>query len=202
MASFPASVSAALRAAPVLPITDEMVSGCLDPAGRREDILLMRAWQDSLATLPPAERRGRLAGATGHLGESVVEVILDSIGYSMLWHFSGPLSGGHGVDLVVLSPAGQVITVEVKATLRPQRWPRPSRGELAQMTAKWIDKADNPGMANWDLSSDDVYGAIAVVNFAARGWRCAVTADFVSAHPVQRVDDLADVGWIPSVTSC
>jgi hypothetical protein len=27
------------------------------------------------------------------------------------------------------------------------------------MSAAWMDKADNPGMAAWDLQSEDVYGA-------------------------------------------
>jgi hypothetical protein len=94
---------------------------------------------------------------TGHVAESVVELLLAEVGYQLLWHFTGP--GRHGVDLIVLCPAGErVVAVEVKGTLRPQYWPRLSRRELLQMSGAWVDKADNPGMANWELRSDDVYG--------------------------------------------
>lgn len=95
----------------------------------------MRAWQGTLTELSPIERV-RLSGITGHVGEAVVEVMLDSLGYHMLWHFTGPLSGGHGVDLLVLSPDEKVIAIEVKATLRVDRWPRPPRRELTQMTGQ------------------------------------------------------------------
>ena len=115
---------------------------------------------------------------------------------AVLWHFSRPLSGGHGVDLLVLSPDNKVVAIEVKATLRPGRWPRPSRRELTQMTSRWLDKIDNPGMANWDLSSDDVFGAVMIVNFAERQWRCALTADFITAHPVATLERLRDLNWL------
>jgi hypothetical protein len=177
-------------------IEELLVLGCLDPGRRPADALFERAWRGTLASVSRVERAGRLSGITGHLGESVVEVLLDALGYSVLWHFVGPLSGGHGVDLLVLSPDGKVVAIEVKATVRAGRWPRPSRGELAQVTSRWLDKADNPGMANWDLASADVYGAVAVVNFAACAWRCAVTADFMTAQPVTGVGQLADLGWL------
>jgi hypothetical protein len=40
------------------------------------------------------------------------------------------------------------------------------RGELTQMDLAWLDKADSPAMSEWDATSDDVYGAIALINFA------------------------------------
>ena len=39
------------------------------------------------------------------------------------------------------------------------------------MSGAWVDKADNPGMANWELHSEDIYGAMALVNFAAMAYR-------------------------------
>jgi hypothetical protein len=191
---FARTVSAALSVASNLPIDDAAVAGLIDPDRWPSDALFARAWRETLAALSPKERVGRLGGVTGHIGESVVEVILEEIGYSMLWHFTGPFAGGHGVDLLVLSPDGNMLAVEVKATLRAGRWPRPSRGELTQMTGGWLDKADNPGMADWDLGSDDVYGAVAVVNLAAMQWRCVLTADFMRVHPLSNLDALADLG--------
>jgi hypothetical protein len=193
---FAQSVSVALTAARDMPIEESVVLGCLHPGQRPADALFERAWRGTLASLSRAERVGRLNGVTGHVGESVLEVMLEALGYHVLWHFIGPMSGGHGVDVLVLSPDENVVAIEVKATLRAGRWPRPSRGELTQMTSRWLDKADNPGMANWDLASADVYGAVAVVNFAACAWRCAVTADFMTALPVTGVAQLADLSWL------
>lgn len=51
-------------------------------------------------------------------------------------------------------------------------------------------------MANWDLSSEDVYGAVAVMNFATRQWRCVLAADFKKASPVNEVGDLVDLSWL------
>jgi hypothetical protein len=51
------------------------------------------------------------------------------------------------------------------------------------MSAAWMDKADNSGMAAWDLQEDD-YGAAVAVNFADRTLRAAVSEDFVRWRPV------------------
>lgn len=53
-----------------------------------------------------------------------------------------------------------------RGTLRPGAVPRLSRRALLQMSAAWMDKAERPGMAAWDLQSEDVYGAAVSVNFA------------------------------------
>ena len=61
-----------------------------------------------------------LAGTTGHIAESVTEVLLDGSGWQVLWHFEGP--GRHGADLVFLAPGDRVVAVEVKGTLVPGRF--------------------------------------------------------------------------------
>jgi hypothetical protein len=128
---------------------------------------------------------------TGHVAESVVEVLLAVLGYHVRWHFTGP--GRHGVDLVVLCPRGErVVVVEVKGSLRAGHWPRLSHRELAQLSAGWLDKLDNPGMANWKLR-EDVYGAVMLVNFAAMTYRAAMTRDFVHLHPVVERAQLTDL---------
>lgn len=99
-----------------------------------------------------------------------METLLVDDGCHPIWHLTGP--GRHGVDLVVLTPAGDaVVAIEVKATLRPGHVPRLSRREVEQMSAAWADKADNPGMANWDLRSADVYGAVVAINCGPDGSR-------------------------------
>jgi hypothetical protein len=97
----------------------------------------------------------------------------------------------------VLCPSGErVVAVEVKGTLRASYWPRLSRPELVQMSGAWVDKADNPGMANWDLHSQDVYGAVVLVNFATMAYRAALTADFSHLQPIRDLGQLAELGWL------
>ncbi|HEX4726775.1 MAG TPA: hypothetical protein VH298_03200 [Jatrophihabitans sp.] len=194
-ANFARSVSLAIGAATAFPLDPTVVRSCLDDASSL-DQAFGRALLDGLAQLDPTVPRGRLNGVTGHVGESVAEILLVDLGFSPLWHFSGPLSGGHGVDLLMLSPADTVAAVEVKASLRSRRWPRPSRRELTQLSPDWLDGQDNPGMANWDLTGADVHGLVIVVNFADAAWKCAATWDFSTVWPATDPSDLADPGWL------
>jgi hypothetical protein len=123
-----------------------------------------------------------------------VELVLEPLGWTPLWHFTGP--GGHGVDLLFLAPGDLIVAVEVKGTLVTGRVPQPSKGELAQMTAAWIDKRDNPGMANLGLQSADIYGGVAVVNIADLTWRVALTNDFETFAPVTGFDQLRELAWL------
>lgn len=182
-------------AAAILPLLPGIVEGCLNldhPIDR-----VSPAVHESLAALSPAARRGALAGVTGRVAESVVEALLVELGYQPLWHFAGP--GQHGVDLMVLCPAGErVVAVEVKGTLRRGYWPRLLRRELVQFSGPWVDKIDNPGMANWDQRSQDVYGMVVLANFADVAYRAAGTADFRHLQTVREVRQLADLGWLGS----
>jgi hypothetical protein len=153
------------------------------------DRLFYRAWTGSLAALPYAERGGALAGVTGHVAESVVAVLLVDHGHELLWQFTGP--GRHGVDVVVLTPDGRVVGIEVKATLRPGHVPRMSRRAVQQMSADWIDKIDNPGMASLQLTSDDIYGAVITINFADMTIRAATTDDFEAFEPLSGWNELS-----------
>jgi hypothetical protein len=158
------------------PLASAMVEECLD-LDQVADQVFARAWRESLTALSPAERRGALAGVTGHVAESVVEVLLAKVGYRLLWHFTGPgPSRRRPHRAVPLHGAGGRRGGQGNAPAR--YWPRLSRRELIQMSGAWVDKADNPGMANWELGSDDVYGAVVLVNFAAMAYRAAFTADF------------------------
>ena len=58
------------------------------------------------------------------------------------------------------------------------------------MSAEWVDKADNPGMAELGLHSFDIYGAVTAVNFADLTWRTALTSDFLALRPVTKVEQL------------
>lgn len=182
---------AALRNAAPLPVDAVLVEGCLGPAAI--DAVFARGWRHGSANLTRGERCA-VAGVTGHMAESVTEVLLDGLGWHVLWHFTGP--GRHGVDLVFLAPGDKVVAVEVKGTLVSGRIPRLSHRDMAQMSASWVDKADNPGMAELGLRSADVYGAVVVINFADLAWRMGLTADFTTLLPVAEIGRLTDLHWL------
>lgn len=183
-----------LRQAFAFPIAPDVVSDCLDldaPA----DAMFHQAWTRGLAALPSASRRGALNVATGHIAESVCAVALGDLGYNVVSQLTGP--GGHGVDLLILAPDGNtLVAVEVKGTLQPNRIPRLSRRTLDQMSAKWVDKDDNPGMATWDLQSGDVYGAVVVVNFGDMTFRVGFTLDYERLVPVTAEEQLLSLDWL------
>ena len=161
---------------------------------REGDQVFAQAWHDGLSSLPIESRRGRLAGTTGHIAESIVETVLVDFGYTPLWHFA---AGGHGVDLVLITPAFDgVLVIEVKGTLMPGRWPRLRRADLDQMTPQWLEKSDNPGMTEWNFTAADVFGGVFLVNFADRLIKASVTSDFKRVVPVNRLEDLADLTWL------
>jgi hypothetical protein len=185
--------STALRRSSAFCLDATVIEDCLDPDSAK-DRLFARGWRSGLASLTRVERCA-VAGVTGHVAESVTEVLLDCLGWRVLWHFTGP--GRHGVDLVFLAPDDKVVAVEVKGTLIAGRIPRLSRREITQMSAKWVDKADNPGMAELELRSVDIYGAVAVINFADMTWRTALTSDFSALTPIAQAGQLTRLDWLP-----
>jgi hypothetical protein len=183
----------AYRCAQPFSLDEELVESCLSQSPHDEQF--RRAVRDGLTAIPRHERQGALAGITGHVAESVAELLLDQYGYCILWHFPGP--GRHGVDLLALHPSGEcLMAIEVKGTLRPRYWPRLTRRGLAQMSADWVDKADNPGMSNWDLRSADVYGAVFLLNFADRAYKVALSHDFRTLWPVTDFEQLSGLRWL------
>jgi hypothetical protein len=178
-----------------LPLDAQVVIGCLDVEKRPSDAIFKTAFEHSLGALDPARRGGALGGTTGHVAESVVEVALADLAWTPIWHFVGP--GRHGVDLLMLGPnVERLFAFEVRGTLRPRRWPRLRRGELTQMDVGWLDKADNPAMSEWGITSEDVYGGLALINFAELRYKVALTSDFVTWQPIERLDQLRDVHWL------
>ena len=182
----------ALRRSSAFRLESSAIEDCLD-LGSVRDRLFARGWRAGPASLTRAERCA-VAGVTGHVAESVTETLLDQLGWRVLWHFTGP--GRHGVDLVFLAPDDKIVAVEVKGTLTARHIPHLSRREMTQMSAEWVDKADNPGMAELELRSDDVYGAVAVINFADMAWRIAVTSDFSVLVPVAHAGQLRCLDWL------
>lgn len=178
-----------------LPLEPTLVAGCLDTRDRPSDAVFKEAFESSLAALEPGARRGALGGITGHVAESVIEMVLAGLGWTPVWHFVGP--GRHGVDLLMLGPnAERLFAIEIKGTLRPRRWPRLRRGELTQMDVAWLDKSDNPGMSDWDVTSEDVYGGLALVNFAELRYKLALTSDFATWHPIEQEEQLEALDWL------
>ena len=83
----------------------------------------------------------------------------------------------------------------------PGRAPRLSAGEPAQMSAAWVDKVDNPAMAELGLASSDVYGGdvyggLAIVNFVDLTWKEALTGDFLAFEPVAAQGQLVGLSWL------
>lgn len=61
-------------------------------------------------------RRGALCIETGLIAESVVTLLLQDVGIDVFGELAN--SGAHGVDLLAFTPAGQVLALEVKGTLK------------------------------------------------------------------------------------
>lgn len=112
-----------------------------------------------------------------------------------VWHFVGP--GRHGVDFLMLGPGAERLSaIEIKGTLCPGRWPRLRQAELTQLDAAWLDKLDNPAMKEWGMQADDVYAAVAAVNFHELAYKVALTAGYVRWHPVVGVAQLDELEWL------
>ncbi len=182
----------AVRQSAAFPIDAVLVEGCLDSDSATDELFSL-GWRLGPGFLTHRERCV-VAGVIGHVAESVIELVLNRLEWQVLWHFTGP--GGHGVDLVLLTPDGNVVAVEVKGTLVSGRVPRLSRREMTQMSSAWVDKSDNPAMAELELHSEDIYGAVAAVNFADMIWRIALTSDFTALVPVASFEQLTQLGWL------
>jgi len=176
---------AAVRAATDLPLPREHVEECLR---KDEDELFRPAWRDGLDALTLPERRGRLCADTGFIAESVATVLLGDVGLDVFAQIV--TLGVHGVDLLALAPEGTVLALEVKGTLRAGSLPRFSRGALRQMSIEWLNDPTNPAMAEWDLEALDIYGGIAVIDFARNVWRAALTSGYEGFVPVLRDEQL------------
>src|SRR2546423_11306491 len=85
-----------LAGARPFPLERGVVLDCLDLEKRPQDVPFATAFEQTLQALEPAGRRGALAGISGHMAESVTEVVLERLGWTPVWHFVGP--GRHGVD--------------------------------------------------------------------------------------------------------
>ena len=199
LSGFTRSMRVALRHAPSFLLPPGIVDGCIDSghdAVRHSEELFRTAYESSLQALDRAERHA-VGPVTGHVAESVAAVILDELGWHVVEQFVSPRSGGHGIDLAMLSPQmDRLFAVEVKGTLQEQRWPRLSRGEFDQMTRAWLDKPDNPGMSELGVLAEDIYGLVIFIQFRQRRWKAAITTDFERASGVGNAAQLADLVWL------
>lgn len=179
----------ALRAATAFPLNARTIDQCLDENRDAADTLFRRARERGLSSIASSERSGHLWRVVGEVAESVAEIVLDDVGYSVFWHVAAP--GIHGVDLLLLSPDESVLALEVKGTLRPAAIPRLTPSRLRQMSREWLNEADNPAMAEWSLEADDLYAAVMIVDLATPAWRIALSADFENYTPVTERVQLA-----------
>jgi hypothetical protein len=137
---------------------------------------------------------------TGEIAESVAQIVLDAQGYNLVWQITTP--GTHGVDLVLLTPADEMLALEVKGTLRPKTIPRLTPSRLRQMSREWLNDPANPGMAEWDLAADDIYAATMIVDLAEATIRVALSGDFVGYTPLTGLDQLRRLDWLSPGAEC
>jgi hypothetical protein len=200
--TFGDQLAAALRCAPPLELPRELVESCIDSGhepAQLAEAQFRTAFAGSLSAIPPQERAGGLNGVTGHIAESIAETMLADAGWTPVEHFTGPFSGGHGIDLAMLSPDQEhLFVVEVKGTLRPRRWPRLTRGEIDQMSPEWLSQLDNPGMQSMGVGGDNVSGLIVSIQFARRQWKGVMTFDFVDTQVLSSSGQLEEFppAWI------
>lgn len=181
-------VNTAVRRAKALNIPRHLVLGCLDLTDIN-DQRFNDAWGNGIDALEPHQRGGALPGVTGHVAESVAEIVLSDSGYHPMWHFTGP--DRSAFDLLMLSPnADHVVAVGVKGTLCAGRVPRVSPQAVEQMGAAWFDET---GTAHWGLQSTPVYGAVVAVNLGDMTLRAALSTDFERWRPVRSLSELGHI---------
>jgi hypothetical protein len=184
-----ATLAAAFRAAAPIPIPRPLVKQCLRPDDR-----FRQAWPAGIDQLDVRDRRGRLCVETGTIAESVATLLLLEAGLEVFSELA--TAGVHGVDLLALSPAEQVLALEVKGTLRERSRPRLGRAAIRQMSLAWLDSDANPAMLDWGLAGLDLYGGIAHLNFASMTWRAVLSGDFETWVPAADVGDLLDLSFL------
>lgn len=192
--AFATRLRSALVTAPAMPLDAELVESCAhsgaEPAALAEAQFLT-AFRGSLADVPRSQRAPGLNGVTGHVAESVVESMLADLGWVPLEHFTGPFSGGHGIDLAMATPDLEgVYAIEAKGTLAARGWPRLRAGDIPQLTPEWLAKADNPGVESLGLEPAGL-GIIAVlVHFGRRQWKAVKSNDLDTVAVVEDGSDL------------
>jgi hypothetical protein len=175
-------------------LSPDLVASCVDPGSGRDQLFAL-AFDSTLDAVPPGDRRGGFCVTVGAVAEAVAALFLVEHGFHLVGEVSG--AGSHGADLLVLDPAlERLVAVEVKGTMSQRRWPRLRRGVLAQMSAEWLDKSDNPVMSEWDLRSADVFGAAVFVNFGLGAVKVGITATFLRFEPVRDAAELIDLDWL------
>lgn len=182
----------ALRHATTFPLDVGLIDSCLN-LNDASDALFARARRDGLATISRSQR-GPLPRVTGEVAESVAELLLDRLGYTLFWQITTP--GIHGVDLLLIAPDQRVLALEVKGTLRPGTIPRATPSRLRQMSRAWLSDPANPGMAEWSLDADDLYAGVMVVGLVTDDYRVAVSGDFERYASVTDLSELFSLAWL------
>ena len=65
------------------------------------------------------------------------------------------------------------------------------------MSIEWLNNPSNPAMAEWELEALDIYGGIAVIDFARNVWRAALASDYEGFVPVVTADQLLAPSELP-----
>jgi hypothetical protein len=185
----PTSFTSAFRQALPMAISVETVEECVKTGELFDQVL-----RQGLDQLEPAARRGRLCVDIGVVAESVATLAMLNAGVEVFGELAS--EGVHGVDVLCLTPAGEVVALEVKGTLSPRGRPRLRRSRTPQMSLDWLTGAANPMMAEWDLEGADVYGGVIHINFSSMSWRIVLTEDYLQWVPVTDEGDLTNVAGL------
>lgn len=174
------SARQALRLAPAVQFDPGLIRGCLDLEDKR-DALFARTRRDGLTSLR-AENRPAVNRVTGQVAESVAELLLDDMGFSVFWQITK--DGLRGVDLLFLSQRQRVLALEVKGTLRARTVPRLMPSRLRQMSREWLNAPSNLGMVDWQLQADDLYAGVIAIDLSQAVTRSVLSVDFDTFLPV------------------
>lgn len=179
----------ALRLATGFSVEEDRIASCIGT--NAAELLFRTARERGLAALDPARRSGHLPRVTGEIAESVATIFLNDLGYSLCWQLVK--SGAHGVDLLFLAPDETVFALEVKGTLRAGIIPRSTPSRRRQMSRDWLNGPDNPAMAEWGLTADDLFAGVAIVDLATAQLRLAVSSDFETYLPITDIAQLHEL---------
>jgi hypothetical protein len=127
------------------------------------------------------------------VAESLAETVLVSTGWTPVAHFAHP---GPRPRTSSSSRRGLTSDHRGQGTLVPARRPHVGRGRPSLMSAARPPTASKLGDECWAATSEDVCGAIAVVDFVNRFLRVALTSDSGSWCPAERVEGLPELDWL------
>jgi hypothetical protein len=176
----------ALRAAAPFPIRESTIRDVRRPDDPGSEVF-DQARKEGLQAIPRELRRGMLARMTGSVAEAVATLILAEMGYVQFWEPSGVGS----IDLLLLTPAEEVLALDVKGTLANDR-ELPSSIRRATPPLVGFEAV----LADWALRPEDLYAGVMVVNLSRARYRVAISGDLRTYFPITDRSQLTSLAWL------